>query len=290
MSTIIAVDGALSDGATAKISVLDRGFLYGDSVYEVIRTYRGRPFLLDEHLARLARSASLLGIQLPLEPPALAREIDEVLAAAANPESYIRAIVTRGAGPIGLDPALAERPCRVVIVTELPQLPPELYERGAAISLIAGGRAEGAMPKGAKSGNYLVNIMALTAARRRGAHEAVMLDASGLVTEGTSSNVFAVVVGELHTPPLSAGILEGITRRKVIALARSAGLRVHERDVHPGELFDAEEVFLTSTLREVLPVTSIDGRRVGAGAPGRLTRRLRELYRALTDDGAPQST
>lgn len=287
MSTMIAVDGSISDGASAKISVLDRGFLYGDSVYEVIRTYRGRPFLLDEHLTRLARSASLLGIEMPLEPKDLAAEIVEVVRAAANPESYIRVVVTRGSGPIGLDPALAEKPCRVVIVTELPQLAPELYQHGVGIRLIAGGRAaQGALPKGAKSGNYLVNIMALSAARRRGAHEAVLLDAHGLVTEGASSNVFAVIAGELHTPPLSAGILEGITRRVVIALARTAGLRVHERELHPGELFDADEVFLTSTLREVLPVTAVDGRRVGGGEPGPLTTRLRELYRALAADTA----
>ena len=283
MTTVVAVDGVLADGANARISVLDRGFLYGDSVYEVVRTYRGRAFLLDEHLARLERSASLLGIPLPLPLRAQGDEIARVLAAATNAESYIRVIITRGNGPIGLDPALATNPTRVVIVTELQGFPAELYERGAAICLVPAGRsAASAIPQGAKSGNYLVNIMALGVARRRGAHEAVMLDAAGLITEGASSNVFVVSAGALHTPPLHSGILEGITRRKVIELARSAGIEVRERELTPSDLKQADEVFLTSTLREILPVTTIDGERVAGGAPGPTTQRLRDLYRALT--------
>jgi branched-chain amino acid aminotransferase len=283
MTTLVAVDGVLSDGASARISVLDRGFLYGDSVYEVVRTYGGRAFLLDEHLARLERSASLLGIPLPLTAAALGEEIAMVVAAAANAESYVRAIITRGNGPIGLDPALAEHPTRVVIVTELMLLSAELYQRGAAICLVSAGRsAASAIPRGAKSGNYLVNVMALGSARRRGAHEAVMLDAAGLITEGASSNVFVVIGGSLHTPPLHAGILEGITRRKVIELARSAGIGVEERELTPGDLLQADEVFLTSTLREILPVTRIDGSEVAGGTPGPIARRLGDLYRALT--------
>lgn len=283
MTTVIAVDGVLSDGASARISVLDRGFLYGDSVYEVVRTYQGRAFLLDEHLARLERSASLLGIPLPLSREAQGEEIARVLAAAGNAESYLRVIITRGNGPIGLDPALATSPTRVVIVTELQGFPAELYERGAAIALVPAGRSTAStIPQGAKSGNYLVNIMALGVARRRGAHEAVMLDAAGLITEGASSNVFVVSAGALHTPPLHAGILEGITRRRVIELALEEGLAVHERPLAPADLSQADEVFLTSTLREILPVTVIDGTEVAGGVPGPVARRLRERFRALT--------
>ncbi len=283
MTTVVAIDGVVEPGETARISVLDRGFLYGDSVYEVVRTYRGRPFLLAEHLARLERSASLLGIPLPLAREAQGEEIERVLAAAQNAESYLRVIITRGNGPIGLDPALASSPTRVVIVTELKSLPAELYERGAAICLIPAGRSTAStIPQGAKSGNYLVNIMALGAARRRGAHEAVMLDAAGLITEGASSNVFVVQGGALHTPPLHAGILEGITRRKVIELARGAGIEVHERALAPADLTGADEVFLTSTLREILPVTVIDGAEVAGGRPGPVALKLRERYRALT--------
>jgi branched-chain amino acid aminotransferase len=278
-STKIAIDGTISDEAEARISVLDRGFLYGDSVYEVIRTYDGRPFALDEHLDRLERSADLLGIELPVPRQALAREIHETLAAAANPEAYIRVIVTRGSGPINLDPGLAVSPCRVVIVAPLAGIPGHLYEEGAAIHLVAGGRHPGgAVPLGAKSGNYLVNLMALGAARRRGAHEAILLDASGRVAEGASSNIFALRDQQLHTPHLSVGILEGITRHKVIELARAAGLEVLEHDLWPGDLRTADEIFLTSTLREILPVTRVDDWIVGEGVVGPVVRRLRAMY------------
>jgi len=282
MSTIVAIDGRIMDAADARISVLDRGFLYGDSVYEVMRTYDGRPFGLADHLARLWRSASLLGIAPPLEPAALTEELSAALRASGHRESYVRVIVTRGSGPIGLDPALAEHPCRVIIVTELKALPAELYREGAAICLVPAGRsAAGAVPAGAKSGNYLANIMALGAARRQGAHEAILLDQRGLITEGASSNIFAVLGGALHTPPLSAGILEGITRGKVMRLAREAGLALEERELGPADLAAASELFLTSTLREVLPVTRVDGQSVGDGRPGPVTLRLRALYRDL---------
>jgi len=283
VSTMVAIDGVIHDERSAKISVFDRGFLYGDSVYEVIRTYSGVPFALDEHLDRLKRSADLLGIALPMDRDGLAGEVQATLAAAGNAESYIRVVVTRGSGPIGLDPALAASPCRVVVVAELHGHPAELYERGAAIRLIAAGRvAEGAVPLSAKSGNYLVNLMAVGQAKRQGAHEAVLVDAAGRVTEGASSNVFIVTRGALHTPPLSAGILEGITRRKLMALARDNGLSVEERELRPEELRGADEVLITGTLREVMPVTRVDDQLIGDGNPGPVTRRMQDLFRALT--------
>ena len=287
MTTIISVNGQLGGPETAVIPVLDRGFLYGDSVYEVVRTYAGKPFALEPHLDRLQRSADLLGIVLPVPRTALVDEMGAALVRAGNAESYLRVIVTRGAGPIGLDPALASDPRRVIIVTELHELPAELYRDGAAIVLVPVGRAgsgagSGAVPAGAKSGNYLVNIMALAAARKRGAHEAVMVDAGGGLTEGTSSNVFALREGALRTPPLSAGILQGITRGKVMELGRQAGLRVEEAELRPADLTGADEVFLTSTLREVLPVTRVDDQRVGDGRPGPVTLKLASLYRGLT--------
>ncbi len=279
MTTRISINGVIGDAASATISPLDRGFLYGDSVYEVMRTYGGEPFGEGEHLDRLQRSADLLGIRVPLERPALVEEIRATLAAAGNAESYCRVVITRGSGPIGLDPALADNPCRVIIVTELKPYPAELYERGAELRLVPTGRAaEGGVAPGAKSGNYLVNILALGIAKRQGAHEAVMLDAAGRVTEGSSSNVFIVRGGVVSTPPLSAGILEGITRRKVMELARQHGLRVDERQVYPADLEAADEVFITSSIREVLPVTSVDGRSVGGGCPGPVTRRVHALY------------
>ena len=285
MSTKITIDGSVFTEESARISVLDRGFLYGDSIYEVVRTYGGRPFALDEHLRRLQRSAELLGIKLPVTLEALAAEIQATLDAAANAESYVRLIVTRGSGPINLAPGAAESPCRVIIVAPLVPLPDALYDEGASICLVPAGRLSGgAVPSGAKSGNYLVNVMALGSARRRGAHEAVLLDAEGRVAEGASSNIFALTGRRLHTPALSVGILEGITRHKVIELAREVGLEVEECEILPDELKRADELFLTSTLREVLPVVRVDGDVVGDGSPGPMTRELRRLYRRLATD------
>lgn len=288
MATKISINGTISDEADAKISVLDRGFLYGDSVYEVIRTYDGRLFALDEHLARLERSADLLGIALPVDLGSLTKEIDATLAAAGNEESYIRLIVTRGSGPINLDPNLAVHPCRVVIVAPYQALPESLYEEGAAIHLVSAGRESGgAVPDGAKSGNYLVNLMALGTARRRGAHEAVLLDSKGRVAEGASSNIFVCLGDHLHTPHLSVGILEGITRHKVFHLAQVMGLQLTERELRPEDLRAAEEIFLTSTLREILPVTHVDDWVVGSGKPGPVAKKLRAMYQELirADEG-----
>ena len=282
MTIRVSVDGDITDEHHARISVLDRGFLYGDSVYEVIRTYDGRPFALPEHLHRLQRSAELLGFPLPVELTALADEIRATVAAADNPESYIRVIVTRGSGPINLDPSTAEQPCRVIIVTRFVPHAEELYRDGAKICLVPAGRVSGgAVPAAAKSGNYLVNIMALRAARQQDAHEAVMLDPAGSVAEGASSNVFVLFGRTLRTPPLSAGILEGITRHLVIELARELQLQVEQTDLKGSDLRGADEIFLTSTLREVLPVTRVDDWTVGTGRVGPVARQLRELYRRI---------
>jgi branched-chain amino acid aminotransferase len=285
LSIHIAIDGNLVAPEEAKISVLDRGFLYGDSVYEVIRTYRRRPFALAEHLDRLRRSAGLLEIELPASLEALSSEVKAVLQAATeHDESYIRIIITRGAGPIALDPGLAVDPARVVIVTQLTPWPEELYRTGAGIYLVPAGRhSGGAVPAGAKSGNYLVNLMALGRARRRGGHEAVLLDAHNRVSEGASSNVFVRAGELLRTPPLTVGILEGITRRKVIELARELGFEIEEAELYPDDLFLANEVFLTSTLREVMPVTTVDDHPVGDGRPGEVAMELRRQYRALAE-------
>lgn len=280
MTTRICIDGQLTDESAARISVMDRGFLYGDSIYEVMRTYGGQPFALDQHLHRLQRSAQLLDIHLPVPLATLEQEIRDTVAAAANPESYIRFIVTRGTGPINLDPATAENPCRVTIVTPFTPHPEPLYTQGAKICLVSAGRLSGgAVPAGAKSGNYLVNIMALRAARQQNAHEAVMLDGGGQVSEGASSNVFALFGQKLRTPPLSVGILEGITRHLVIQLAQEMGLQMEQTGLTPHDLRQAQELFLTSTLREVLPVTRVDDWVVGDGQVGPVSLELRRRYR-----------
>jgi branched-chain amino acid aminotransferase len=281
VTTKVCINGLIQDEAAAMIPVTDRGFLYGDSVYEVVRTYQGEPFALTEHLARLELSAARLAISLPdgLEP--VTRDIHATLAAAGHPESYVRVIITRGSGPIGLDPGLADRPRRVVMVAPLQPLPAALYDEGVPIHLVATGRSgRHTLLAGAKSGNYLVNVLALGAAREQGAHEAVLLDHDDRVTEGASSNLFVVADGQLLTPPLSAGILEGITRHKVFGLAAAAGFPVTERAIHRRELRSADEIFLTSTQREILPVQRVDDRIVGDGRPGPITRRLLQDYRA----------
>lgn len=289
MTIKVSIDGVILDEDSARISVLDRGFLYGDSVYEVIRTYNGQPFATPEHLHRLSRSAALLDIELPVSVELLASEIRATVDAAQNPESYIRVIVTRGAGDIGLDPSLAIQPCRVIIVTRLTLQADVLYQEGASIHLVRAGRLSGgAVPLAAKSGNYLVNIMALRVALRQGAHEAVLLDAEGRITEGSSSNIFALFGRRLHTPALSVGILEGITRKRVMALAQGMDLEVSEAELRPADLHRADEIFLTSTLREVLPVTQVDDWRVGPVGP--VSRDLRlKLQRLALGAGSLKS-
>lgn len=298
MTTKVSINGVIQDEASAVIPVTDRGFLYGDSVYEVVRTYGGEPFALAEHLERLQQSAASLAIPI-LEPPAnpgaappgaapqsdglapIIRDIHATLAAAGHPESYVRVIITRGSGPMGLDPGLADCPRRVVIVAPFQPLPAAWYAEGVPIHLVPTGRAGGhTLLAGAKSGNYLVNVLALGVARDQGAHEALLVDHDDHVTEGASSNLFVVAGGQLLTPPLSAGILEGITRHKVCDLAAEAGYPVTERAIHRRELRRADEIFLTSTLREILPVQRLDDHTVGDGRPGPITRRLLADYRA----------
>jgi branched-chain amino acid aminotransferase len=278
MPTRVFLDGKVVLPEEARVSVFDRGFLYGDSVYEVLRTFAGRPFALGEHLDRLDHSAA--GIRLPL-PPLVAVEAATraTLAAAGNAESYVRVVITRGSGPIGLDPALGVRPALIVIVRELELPDARLYRDGAEVALVSVLRNHPrALDPAIKSGNYLNNILALAEARSRGAYEALLRDAEGFITEGSSSNLFLVVGGTLRTPPLAAGILDGITRRHVIGLARARGLAVEERPLRPADLMGADEAFICSSLRSLLPVTRVDGAALGAGRPGPVTLALGAAY------------
>jgi len=282
MTTKVLLNGVLVEPADAKVSVFDRGFLYGDSVYEVVRTYDGRPFALGQHLQRLAWSAERIGMGLPVPVATIRAEVEACLAAAANPDSYIRIVVTRGAGEIGLDPALAVDPVRLVIVRTLPQQDPHLYEDGAKVALVVPMREPtDTTPDGSpKTGNYLPNVLAVGEAKRRGAYEALLVDRDGRVLEGASSNVFVVRGGALTTPPLSEGILEGITRKHVLGIAAELGVPTTEAPLHAADLRAADEVFITSTVREIVPVTDLDGARIGDGRPGPLTRRITETFRA----------
>ena len=289
MSIRVHVDGHICLPEDAKISVFDRGFLYGDSVYETIGTVRGRLFALSDHLDRLERSARGLGLRLPSRRE-IEQAIHDTVAAAGNPESRVRVMVTRGAGKLDLDPASAGEPRLVVIAGPLGGPSADMYERGVAVAIVSVVRnLPGAIDPGIKSGNYLNNVMALSEARRRpGVHEAILLAAGGSVAEGASSNVFLVKGGELLTPALSVGILDGITRGKIISLAHAAGIACREADfISPDELRGADEVFLTSAARGVLPVTEVDGRPVGDGKPGNVTRRMLAAYARLTGEDSP---
>lgn len=283
MAVKVWINGTVFDEADAKVSVFDRGFLYGDSVYEVLRTSGGRPVDLEPHLDRLGRSAA--GLMLPMPPLDLLRgALAETLAAAANAESYVRIVLTRGAGEIGLDTALAENPLRIVIVRPLARPPAELYERGATLQIVHVVRTSPrAIDPGVKSGNYLNSILALAEARRAGAYEALMCDAHGRVAEGSSSNVFVVRGGVVATPPVEVGILRGITRERVIELARAEGIDVREQPLVPDDVRAADEVFITSSIRGVLPIRAVDGRPVGRECPGPVTRRLMRAYDGFLD-------
>ncbi len=301
MPAIVDIDGTLLPPAEARISVFDRGFLYGDSVYEVVRTYGGIPFELPAHLRRLERSAQRIGLALPWDARRIGAEIARALEAArgedpAEPdaapwnvgERYIRVVMTRGGGEIGLDPALAVDPRAIVIVRPVHGPPLAAYREGVKACVVGVQHvAPEAIDPNAKTGNYLSHVLALQAARAAGAYEALMLDREGLVTEGTTSNVFAVRDGALLTPPLEAGILEGVTRGIVLTLARSAGLPAREVALRPADLEGADELFITSTIREIVPVTRLGDRRIGGGRVGALTSRMHAAFRKRADASRP---
>jgi branched-chain amino acid aminotransferase len=286
MGRLASIDGVIFQPEAAVVSVYDRGFLYGDSVFETIRTYAGAPFALDEHMDRLARSAERVGIALPIPVAEFGAEVMRAIAAAANAESYARAMLTRGSGPVGLDPALAERPLRAVLVEPLTLPPASHYRDGVAVITVRTERAADAA-QGAKVGNYLASLLALRAAREAGAHEALIIDQGGRVVEGTTSNVFVVKLGALITPPEETGILPGITRARLLAIAAEERLAVRLEPLAISDLHDADEIFLSSSIREVLPVVRVDGRTIGDGAPGPVTRRMHAAFRRRVGLGGP---
>jgi branched-chain amino acid aminotransferase len=286
VSIVVMINGELRPPEAQVISVFDRGFLYGDSVFETLRTYRGVPFELHEHLARLARSASLVFIELPISLDALEAELLRALHAAQNPESYIRLMVTRGQGALGLDPGLAERPNRVMIVQPLSPPAAHLYTAGiAAISYRTQRQVDATSAVGAKVGNYLVSVLAMREASRVGALEALIVDARGCVLEGGSSNVFLVERGTLVTPDVSAGVLAGITRAQVLEVAKTLGIGVQLRTPNLDEAYQADELFISSSIRELMPVVRLDERTIGDGTPGPVFARLLAAFRQRVGAG-----
>jgi branched-chain amino acid aminotransferase len=277
----VMIDGELRAPGAQLVSVFDRGFLYGDSVFETLRTYAGEPFGLTEHIDRLARSAALVFIELPVARTTLEAEVRAAVAAGQNPESYVRVMVTRGQGALGLDPGLAERPTRVIIVQPLVTPPEHHYSEGvAAITYRTQRQADATSAVGAKVGNYLVSVLAMREASRVGAVEALIVDARGAVLEGGTSNVFLVHDGRLITPDVSAGILPGITRAHVLEVAQALGVTVELRTPTVSEAQAADELFITSSIRELMPVVRLDDRSIGKGKPGPVFARLRAAFRA----------
>ena len=278
----IAIQGVLREPEAATVSALDRGFLYGDGVFEVLRTYGGVPFALEEHMGRLYASSRRVAMSLPVPIARLIAEVREVLGAVTHGESSVRVVVTRGVGEPGLDLALAKEPTRVVIAAPLRLPPRTLWTEGQRVVTLRAARDVSASALStAKTLNYLTNILALHEARTQGAGD-VLFVAGDDVIESASANVFVVENGVVTTPPLDAGVLPGVTRRFVIEAARARGFTVREARVRVSDLWTADEVFLTSSLREVVPVVEIDAHEVGTAAPGEITRTLHRAFRDLT--------
>lgn len=276
------IDGRPLAPDKAAVSVFDRGFLYGDSVFETIRTYGGRPFALDRHLQRLAASAARVHIELPVSLEQMGREVESAIVGAGNAESYVRLTLTRGVGEtLGLDPGLSRHPLRVVIVTKLSAPPPEAYRDGVRVVSYRTERVtDDSSAAGAKVGNYLTAVLATREARAAGAAEALIVDRHGRVVEGATSNVFVVQRdGTLVTPPETDGILLGITRETLLEVAAELGVPLRFESLQLEAVKAAAEVFVSSSIRELLPVVMIDGAPVADGAPGVLTGRLLGAFR-----------
>jgi branched-chain amino acid aminotransferase len=279
----VFIDGKYYDEWNAKVSVFDHGLLYGDGVFEGIRAYNGRVFKLKEHIDRLFYSAKAILLELPMSHAQLMRATVETCRRNKLRDGYIRLVVTRGVGTLGLNPRSCRNASVIIIAGKIQVYPQELYAKGMDIVTVPTVRnLHSAVNPAIKSLNYLNNILAKIEANNAGVEEAVMLNAEGFVAECTADNLFIIKGGVLCTPPLSAGALYGITRGTVMDLAAEMGLKVGEPNLTRYDLFNADECFLTGTGAEIMPVVKIDGRVIGNGKPGALTRKLVENYHALT--------
>ncbi len=280
----VYIDGKFYDEANAKISVFDHGLLYGDGIFEGIRAYNGRVFKLKEHIDRLFYSAKALLLELPMSHTALMKATVETCRKNKIRDGYIRLVVTRGVGTLGLNPNRCKKPSVIIIAGKIQLYPPSLYARGMDIITVPTTRnLHSALNPAIKSLNYLNNILAKIEANNGGCEEAIMLNAEGFVAECTGDNIFIAKAGKLFTPPLSAGALYGITRQTVIDLAEKSGIKVTEPNLTRYDLFNADECFLTGTGAELIPVVKIDGRVIGTGKPGPITKSLVAKYRTLTN-------
>ena len=280
----IYIDGKYYDERDAKISVFDHGLLYGDGIFEGIRAYSGRVFKLKEHIDRLFCSARSILLKVPMAQADLMAATVETCRRNRVRDGYIRLVVTRGTGTLGLNPNRCKNPSVIIIAGKIQLYPPELYQRGMELITVPTIRnLHSALNPAIKSLNYLNNVLAKIEANNAGCEEAIMLNAEGFVAECTGDNIFIVKEGRLLTPPLSAGALYGITRQVVMELATQSGFRVGEPNLTRYDLFNADECFLTGTGAELVPVVKIDGRVIGTGKPGPVTENLVAQYHALTN-------
>ena len=283
MAFKVFINGQLFDKEQAKVSVYDHGLLYGDGVFEGIRSYGGNVFRLSEHLDRLWASAKAICLTIPMTIEQMAQAVRDTLAANQIRDGYIRLVVTRGAGTLGLDPTRCSDPQVIIITDHITMYPAEFYENGLKIITASTIRNHpAALSPRVKSLNYLNNILAKIEGLQAGCVEALMLNHKGEVAECTGDNIFIVRRGEVLTPPTDAGVLEGVTRQAVMELAQQAGHAVREVALTRHDLFIADECFLTGTAAEVIPVVQIDQRPIGNGQPGPITRDLMQRFRDLT--------
>src|SRR6476660_6736351 len=284
MNAMVNVNGSIADQAHAVISVFDHGFLYGEGVYETLRTYSGQPFLFDRHMRRLRKSASMLSLSVPPANEEIDRRFRETMKAAdlgtQGREAYLRILVTRGIGELTYDPAACGDPSIVIIAKPHVDPPIEAFERGVMVALVDIVRNHpGSVNPLIKSNNLLNNALAMQEAFRRGAFEGVMRNYRGEIAECTTANIFIVKDGVASTPPLDAGLLAGITREFLFEVAQEVGVPMREQVMHDADLFGADEAFLTSTTREVVPIVRVDDRVIGTGRPGPVTQKLLQAFR-----------
>lgn len=278
----IFIDGDWVEKSDAKVSVFDHGLLYGDGVFEGIRVYSRRIFRLRAHLQRLYDSARALALEIPQSLDEMTRLLAEAVARNQCEDGYIRLIVTRGAGALGIDPRSCPRPCTIIIVDQVAVYPRDLYEKGVRVITSATRQvSHEAIDPRIKSLNYLKNILAKIDAQHANAHEAILLNSNGFIAECTADNLFLVRDGRLLTPAPQDGALEGITRGVILALAAEAGISCAETRLTRYDVYTAHEAFLTGTGAELMPIAEVDGRTIAAGHPGPITGRLRDAFHAL---------
>lgn len=279
----IFLNGELVDKSEAKISVFDHGFLYGDGIFEGIRAYNGRVFCFDEHIKRLYESAKAIMLDIPMTPKEMEEAVLETIRANELTDAYVRLVVSRGVGDLGLDPKKCDTPTVIIIASDITLYPEEFYQNGLAVVTVPTRRniPEAINPR-IKSLNYLNNILAKIEANQAGVLEAIMLNNEGYVAECTGDNIFIIKDGVLITPPTYIGALKGIKRGVVLEVAPELGLEVKEEVFTRHDIFTADECFLTGTAAEVIPVVKVDGREIDNGKPGEYTAKLINKFRELT--------